>query len=106
MEEIQDTSEEDEKQFHDVQMTDQSDYSETEEDSSDTSHPETAQPRRSTRKRKKPVRFNEYVLTYQEAIGGPDKLKWEEAIRAEKESLKKNATWELVDKDKVGKKKY
>lgn len=46
VEEIQDTSKEDEEQFHNVQMTDQSDYSETEEDSSDTSHSVTAQPER------------------------------------------------------------
>lgn len=53
----------------------------------------------STRSKRLPVRFNDYVLlTYQEAISGEDKQKWIEAIEDEKNSLIENNTWELVDK--------
>lgn len=45
------------------------------------------------------------MLTYQEAVRGPDKLKWEEAIRKEKKLLQSNSTWKLVDRDEVRNKK-
>jgi len=38
------------------------------------------------------------MLTYQQAISGPDKQKWSEALEDEKESLMRNGTWGYVDK--------
>jgi len=58
--------------------------------------------RRSYRQRKYPERFREYVLlTYKEAVNGPDKEKWEEAINEEKNFLKENKTWEVIDLKKL-----
>ena len=63
-------------------------------------------PRRSTRERKRPVRFNDYVyLTYTEAVTGPDRENWTKAIKEEKTSLLKNKTWKLVEKSELGKRK-
>src|SRR5436190_23457213 len=62
--------------------------------------------RRSTRVKKCPERYNVNVfLTFQQAVTGPDKEKWKEAIRMEKESLKKNNTWKIVDSSKAEGKK-
>ena len=61
---------------------------------------------RSTRVKKCPERYNVNVfLTFQQAVTGPDKEKWKEAIRMEKESLKKNNTWKIVDSSKAEGKK-
>lgn len=50
----------------------------------------------------KPKRFEDYVLlTYEEAVSGSDKEKWNQAIKEEKESLEKNKTWTLVERDEV-----
>jgi len=49
--------------------------------------------RKSSRVRKCPEYFQEYVmLSYTEAINGSDKQKWEEAINDEKKSLEENQT--------------
>jgi len=54
------------------------------------------------RQRKCSEYFWEYVLlTYKEAVTGPDKEKWEEAINEEKNSLKENKTWEVIDLKKL-----
>lgn len=45
------------------------------------------------------------ILSYREAIEGPNKKRWKEAIRSEKESLERNHTWELVDQAEVKGKK-
>lgn len=65
------------------------------------------QVRRSEREKKAPKRYGDYVmlLTYQQAITGPDRIKWKEAIKEEKDSLKKNNTRKVVDKEKAGNKK-
>jgi len=56
--------------------------------------------------RKLPERFNEYVmLTYEEAVSGPDKSNWLEAIEDEKQSLIENNTWTVVDKSEAENKK-
>lgn len=44
-------------------------------------------------------------LTYQEAITGAEKEEWKEAIKIEKNSLKKNNTWKVVDNSKAKAKK-
>lgn len=41
------------------------------------------------------------MLTYEEAISGPDKEKWLEAINEEKNSLEENQTWDLIDLKKL-----
>ena len=57
---------------------------------------------------KPPIKLKDYVvndsthtesamLTYTEAITGPDKTKWQIAIQEEKESLNKNEAWEILD---------
>lgn len=104
-EKVEETQEriEEVEQIDDMQTTD---YTETDEEPSETHQPVTTKQRRSTKEEKRPMRYKEYVLlTYHEAVTGPHSRKWEEAIKAEKESLRKNTTWELVDKEEVGKKK-
>lgn len=55
--------------------------------------------RRTARIRKSSQRYGECAnLTYEQAITGPDKHKWKRAIEEEKESLKKNKTWKLVER--------
>lgn len=49
--------------------------------------------RRSTKSRKNPVRYQDYVfLTYQEVITGVDRINWSKAIKEEKKSLEENET--------------
>ena len=72
------------------------------EEQSDSSPP----PRRSTRERRQPEYYTrEYVNfcevsqqpnSYQESIEGPDKAKWQEAMRTEMRSLEENEVWDLV----------
>ncbi|GJQ70485.1 hypothetical protein Trydic_g22897 [Trypoxylus dichotomus] len=69
---------------------------------------------RSGRKIKIPVKLKDYILdsedetflTYQEAINGPEKNQWMEAIREEKESLYKNQTWIYVDENEVSHRRF
>ncbi|CAB3249232.1 unnamed protein product [Arctia plantaginis] len=62
--------------------------------------------RRSQRTRKIPEKLKDYVLlTYKEATTGIEKENWEKAIDSEKESLKKNKTWSLIDISEAGSKK-
>jgi len=61
---------------------------------------------RPLRNRKKPVRFQDFVmLTYNDAISGPDKDNWKQAIEEEKKSLIVNNTWQEVDQSEVKDKK-
>lgn len=41
------------------------------------------------------------MLTYQEAITSENKEKWKEAIDEERESIRRNNTWKLVERDTV-----
>lgn len=55
---------------------------------------------------KLPKKFDDYVLlTYQEAISGPDRDCWLKAIDEEKNSLEENKTWKLVNESEVKDKK-
>ncbi|UYV65691.1 hypothetical protein LAZ67_3005154 [Cordylochernes scorpioides] len=45
------------------------------------------------------------LLTYNEAVTGVDKEKWVKAIQEEKDSLKKNETWDFVNAEEVKGKK-
>lgn len=78
------------------------------EENDDISEDEAPQPeeeeinieeiRRPLRKRQQPNRYRDYVmLTYKEAITGCDKQKWQQAINEERDSLKENDTWEVLD---------
>lgn len=55
-------------------------------------------------RRVKPPRYlqnyeaNLSTLTFDEAINGPDKENWQEAIKEEKDSLERNGTWIYVNK--------
>lgn len=54
--------------------------------------------RRSTRITRFPEKYNDYVfLTFQQAVTGPEKVEWKKAIQKEKESLKENNTWKVMD---------
>lgn len=58
--------------------------------------------RKSERTRRIPDRYTDYVLlTYNEAVTGLDKNKWNQAIEEEKTSLINNNTWKLIDSGKV-----
>lgn len=58
---------------------------------------------RGKRLKRAPLYLQNYVLlTYTEALSGPNKDKWIEAIQDEKNSLDKNHTWELVDRHSAG----
>ena len=64
----------------------------------DTTPKEVDKPTRPKRNVKPPNRLDDFVyLTYEEALTGEDKSKWEEAIREEKDSLTRNNTWTVVD---------
>lgn len=67
----------------------------------------TEQLRRSKREKRIPERYGNHriLMTYQQAITGPDKAKWKQAIQREKDSLKKNNTWKIVDREEAGKKR-
>ncbi|CAH0730247.1 unnamed protein product, partial [Brenthis ino] len=57
---------------------------------------------RSKREIKKPKKFNDYVLlSFSEYLSGPDRDKWIEAVTSEKESLEKNHTWDIVDRQEA-----
>ncbi|BET02160.1 Reverse transcriptase (RNA-dependent DNA polymerase) [Nesidiocoris tenuis] len=57
---------------------------------------------RPQRDRKIPQKYDDFVLlSYKQAISGPDKDKWAEAIEEEMRSLQKNRTWKLVDENSV-----
>ena len=70
--------------------------------------PETSL-RRSTRIRRPPKRYDDYVtsvalttnddenLCYQEAVEGSNSDKWKDAMKDEMKALDKNATWDLVE---------
>lgn len=64
------------------------------------------QVRKSEREKRAPKRYGDYdmLLTYQQAITGSDRITWKEAIKEEKDSLKKNNIWKVVDK-KAGNKR-
>ncbi|CAB3252319.1 unnamed protein product [Arctia plantaginis] len=65
--------------------------------------PNTELGTRSQRTRKIPEKLKDYVLlTYKEATTGIEKENWEKAIDSEKESLKKNKTWSLIDISEAG----
>lgn len=64
--------------------------------------------------RKKPERFGNYeldltnvfrensiLLTYTEAVNGPEKARWQEAIDSEKRSLDEHKVWSYVDETKA-----
>lgn len=58
--------------------------------------------RKSSRNKKCPEYLQEYVmLTYKQAVSGPDKQRWEKAINEEKKSLEENQTWEIMDLKKL-----
>lgn len=62
--------------------------------------------RRSTRTVKHPQKYEDYVfLTYQEAITSEEKEEWKEAIKTEKESLKRNNTQKIVENSEAEGKK-
>lgn len=62
--------------------------------------------RRSTQTTKFPQKYNDYMfLTYQEATTGAEKEEWKEAIKIEKNSLRKNNTWKVVDNSEAEGKK-
>lgn len=85
-----------------------SDYEDAEEQRNEEQDMnDVGQVRKSERERKAPKRYGDYVmmLTYQQAITGPDRIKWKEAIKEEKDSLNKNNTWRVVDKAEAGDKK-
>lgn len=65
------------------------------------------EPRKSHRTRKQPEKLNDYFtyLTYSEATTGPEKEEWIKAINSEKQSLKENNVWELVDRAEAGNRK-
>lgn len=44
-------------------------------------------------------------MTYQQATTGTNKRKWKQAIQQEKDSLKKNNTWKVVDRKETRDKK-
>lgn len=57
--------------------------------------------RSSKRATKHPNKYDDYVLLiYKEAITGPDKYRWMEAIN-EENSLKENNTWDIEDIKKL-----
>lgn len=64
---------------------------------------------RSGRKIKIPEKMKDYILdledesflTYDEAISGPDKNRWKEAIQDEIESLNENQTWTYINKNEA-----
>lgn len=62
--------------------------------------------RKGNRTKKPPAKFNDYVLlTYHDAISGPDGQNWEKAINSEKESLAINNTWKVINKEEANGKK-
>lgn len=72
-----------------------------------TEHDPYLRPKRSV---KTPKKFQDYemlyseehaMITYNECLNGEDSEKWKEAIKAEKESLKKNDTWEIISKEEA-----
>lgn len=81
------------------ETTDNEDTEEQREDEQETNEAES-QIRRSGRERKTPKRYGDYfmLMTYQEATTGPEKEQWKRAIQQEKDSLKKNNTWKIVDR--------
>lgn len=58
-------------------------------------------------KLKRPVRFSEYEVnfveyepdSYQEAVTGPDREEWKQAVQEELEAHKKNKTWTIVPRE-------
>lgn len=71
---------------------------EDEEEDTCNSDKERNEFKRKQRQRKCPEKLKNYVLlTYHEAMTGPDRTKWEDVIDEEKDSLKKNDMWEIVD---------
>ena len=79
-------------------------YEESEEENSDLGQGSNIT--RAGRKARKPTRFEDYVLlTYEDVMQRDDKDYWQKAMQDEKESLKKNNTWELVDMEKAENKK-
>ena len=81
--------------------------------SDDDQQPNPPELRRSTRDTKKPSFYGqecsnicevpESPMCYQEATAGPDKEKWETAMKTEMTSLRENDVWDLVELP-VGKK--
>lgn len=57
--------------------------------------------RRSNRKRQPPERYNTALLTYDQALSGSDRDHWLEAINEEKEAIRKNNTWTVMEASKV-----
>jgi len=61
---------------------------------------------RPKRETKLPQKFQDFaMLTYKQAINGPEKEKWQAAIKDEMDSLEKNGVWKLVDKEEAKGKK-
>ena len=70
---------------------------------------ETPQLRRSTRERRSPQRYSDYVhlavaaaasgepQTYEQALDQPDAEQWKEAMQSEYDSIVRNRTWTLVN---------
>lgn len=125
-EEENNSEDSDEPESVDVSDGPESEEKVSEVESSDDSDPESdsnfdPEPRYPVRDRKKPDRFNRdsviydlssldlsnvnadrptedsSLLTYHEAISGPDRSQWLKAIEKEKESLLSNHTWKLVN---------
>jgi len=73
----------------------------------DTEKEHKQEPRRSTRERKQPDYYGEWVgiahsvpvepQNVKQALSGPSKAKWQEAMEREMESLNENSVWELVE---------
>lgn len=64
-------------------------------------------PRRSTRIKRFPDRYNDYAFfTHEEAMNSKNRWKWMRIVQEEKDLLKKNQTWELVNSNEAREKKF
>jgi len=104
--EKEDTSEEEEVNEDFFSQDDQ----ETEKENIETKGINNKEIRKSTRNKKIPSRFKDYeynkikdyaYLTYNEAIKGKNKENWKIVIEEEKQSLKKNHVWEVIDEKQI-----
>jgi len=115
----EDSEEEREESDNDYRQEEEEDTREEEELnkeslSEEDQENEVEEIRKSTRSKRKPERFKDYVcnkfkdyayLTYNEAIKSEDKENWKIAIAEEKQSLKENNVWVVVDENQVFKNK-
>lgn len=86
--------------------TDEDPEDENQEQDQEEVHQETVM-QRHRRQKKLPQKFQDYVIyddnealmSYTECMSSPEKQEWEKAIQEEKQSLKKNDTWQLVNEN-------